>query len=113
MGLSSRERHALDSIEGALAGSDPRLAAMLTAFTRLSAGERMPELERIPAGRRHPHHGERRTGWQRAGLVICLLISIALIAAAAASRGSQHGCRVPLARICSPRFPVHVPPPAT
>jgi hypothetical protein len=42
MSLSARDRHALESIGTALASSDPKLASMLGAFTRLTAGEDMP-----------------------------------------------------------------------
>ena len=46
MSLSAREQQALDSIKSGLAGSDPELAALLSAFTRLASGEEMPDRER-------------------------------------------------------------------
>ena len=42
MSLSERDQQALDGIEDGLAGSTPKLAAMLATFTRLTAGEEMP-----------------------------------------------------------------------
>ena len=62
MSLSAREQHALDCIGDELSGTDPKLASMLTAFTRLTAGEEMPTRESIRPGwawrtgrRRDPH----------------------------------------------------------
>ena len=42
------EQRALDSIGDGLAGSDPRLAALLGTFTRLASGEKMPVREELP-----------------------------------------------------------------
>jgi Protein of unknown function (DUF3040) len=42
MSLSTREQLALDGIANKLAGSDPRLAALLVTFARLTSGEAMP-----------------------------------------------------------------------
>ena len=42
MSLSERDQQALDGIEDGLAGSTPKLAAMLATFTRLTVGEEMP-----------------------------------------------------------------------
>lgn len=41
MSLNQLETQALGSIADGLAGSDPRLASMLTIFSRLAAGEEM------------------------------------------------------------------------
>ena len=60
MSLSAREQHALDCIADELSGTDPKLASMLTAFTRLTAGEEMPARESIRPGRAW------RTGRRRA-----------------------------------------------
>jgi hypothetical protein len=53
MHLSSREQRLLDRISEAESQSDPRLASMLAAFGRLTAGEAMPDREqqKISAGR--------------------------------------------------------------
>jgi hypothetical protein len=47
MSLNEPQRQALGSIEDGLAGSDPRLAFMLTIFSRLAADEEMPVREKI------------------------------------------------------------------
>ncbi len=134
MSLSVREQQALDSIEHGLSGSDPRLALMLATFTRLTAGEEMSVREKIQAGRRQAtrrSHGNRRLplrditglqarrmrsrlGWQRAALLLWLLISIVLIAVAlAVSRGSGGGsCAVSWAS-CAVHSPGHAARPAT
>lgn len=52
MSLSAHDRRALGLIEEGVAGSDPHLAAMLSAFSRLADGEAMPGHERIEGGRR-------------------------------------------------------------
>ncbi len=87
MSLSPAEQHALDSIEGGLAGTDPKLARLLAAFTRLAAGEEMPASERIHPPRRRwggrpggtggtgPH-----TRWESLALAVWLTTAIALIA---------------------------------
>lgn len=109
MSLSAREQQALDSIEDRLAHSDPKLAALLATFTRLTSSELMPVREKILAAwpqvtrclrdtqrrwylnarcwqaRRTGH----RPGWQRTMLLLWLLVSIALIMVAlSVSRGS-------------------------
>src|SRR5262249_54850123 len=42
MSLTEPETQALGAIADGLAGADPRLASMLTIFSRLAAGEEMP-----------------------------------------------------------------------
>ena len=56
MSFTDLERQALGSIADGLAGSDPRLASMLTIFSRLAAGEEMPAARRpgYGAGGRPP-----------------------------------------------------------
>src|SRR6516162_8831809 len=53
MSLTEPETQALGCIADGLAGSDPRLASMLTIFSRLAAGEEMPAREKTRARRRH------------------------------------------------------------
>ncbi len=109
MSLSAREQHALDCIVDDLARTDPKLASMLAAFTRLTAGEEMPTRESIRPGRRwrtgrprdrrppgpepagRPARGRRR--WldrQRVGLAIWLLIAVGLIAGAVATTAGDR-----------------------
>jgi hypothetical protein len=95
MSLSAWEQQALDSIKEGLARSDPRLAALLATFTRLGSDEEMPVREKIRAGswravgrrrcrprsKSHRHVGsmDQRTGFQRAALLVYLLITGVLI----------------------------------
>ena len=111
MSLNESEKQALGSIEGGLAGSDPRLASMLTIFGRLAAGEEMPVREKIqvrrgrPAthrsrrARRHPRRGIAarqasrlylRLGWPQAMLLLWAVISAALLATALVLNTSGH-----------------------
>jgi hypothetical protein len=47
MSLSTGQQRVLESIEGRLAESDPRLVALFTIFTRLTRAEKMPWFEQI------------------------------------------------------------------
>jgi len=50
MGLPVRQRKALDRIERALRGSDPRLAALYAVFGRLTRDEEIPRIEQLRYG---------------------------------------------------------------
>ena len=50
MSLTQPETQALGAIADGLAGADPRLASMLTIFSRLAAGEEMPAREKTERG---------------------------------------------------------------
>ena len=99
------EPQALDSIARALGGSDPKLASLLTTFSRLASSEEMPPHEKARSPLRHPPHRRwprprrgkalhRRRGPQRAAFVlIWLLTSITLITVAVIiSRGGPVSC---------------------
>jgi hypothetical protein len=109
MSLNQLETKALGSIADGLAGADPRLASMLTIFSRLAAGEEMPAREKTRArrgrpaahcprrARRHPRRGTARPqprrryvrrGRQRAMLVLGAVLSAALLTAALALNAS-------------------------
>jgi hypothetical protein len=110
MSLSAREKRALHSIEGGLAGSAPQLASLLATFSQLAAGEEMPERAKIRAlpphrarrPRQHPgrdgvlRHARRlylRLGWQQTMLLLWLVVSLGLIAVALVlSRGGHAAC---------------------
>jgi hypothetical protein len=49
MGLPASQRRILERIEGTLRGSDPRLAALFSIFTRLTSDEEMPRIEQVRA----------------------------------------------------------------
>ena len=103
MSLTEPETQALGAIAHGLTGSDPRLASMLTIFSRLAAGEEMPAREKIPVrhGRPAAHRPRRarryprqsvafpqprrpypRLGGQQAMLLLWAVISAALLTAA-------------------------------
>jgi hypothetical protein len=115
MSLNAWEQQALDSIKDGLAGSDPELAALLSAFTRLASGEEMQDTEKIPAGSRRAWRRLRRARWrctvrrvcrrlgiQRAAVLVWLLTTVAVIAVALAlNAGGGHGtCTATAAMIC-------------
>jgi len=131
MSFTELERQALGSIADGLAGSDPRLASMLTIFSRLAAGEEMPAREktRVRRGRlaarrprrarRRPHRGAARPqarglyarpGWQQAMLLLWVVISAGLIAVALVLSISGHNaCIQPMGTAC-PAPPSHSGP---
>ena len=96
MSLSAWEQDALDSIKHGLADSDPELVAQLAMFTRLASGEDMPVREKIQAVKRRVARRRRRMyqrlGVGRAMLLVWLVTTAALIAAAVgSSRASGTG----------------------
>jgi hypothetical protein len=125
MSLNAREQQALDSIKNGLAGSDPELAALLSAFTRLASGEEMPGREKVPAlsrwtvrrsrrGRRRSgvRRTYRRLGFLRAALLLSwVLTTAALIAVALTlSTGGDHGtCTETVAMACGAPDPGRSP----
>jgi hypothetical protein len=111
MSLNQLQTQALGSIADGLAGSDPRLASMLTIFSRLAAGEEMPAREKRrvrrwrPAAhrprraRRHPRRGTAlpqprrlhpRLGLQPAMLVLGAVVSAALLTTGLTLNASGH-----------------------
>jgi hypothetical protein len=124
MSLSAWEQQALDSIKDGLAGSDPELAALLSAFTQLASGEEMPDREKVRAGSRRALRRLRRARWrpsarracqrlgiQRAVLLLWLLTTAAVIAVALAlNAGGDHGiCTETVAMICVDQALQHSP----
>ena len=114
MSLTQPETQALGAIADGLAGADPRLASMLTIFSRLAAGEEMParQTTRVRRGRpaaprprrarRHPRRGTARPqprrlhprlGWQQARLVVAAVISAALVGRPARNHLPRFGAR--------------------
>lgn len=107
MSLSAQEQQALNAIGDNLSVSDPELASLLATFTRLTAGENMPEREKTREGTRraarrpgrhrrhrlrgraHPSAGRPRRllFWQVASLVFGVLLAVAVVAGAMAITG--------------------------
>src|SRR5215470_1258380 len=121
MSLTEPHRQALGAIADGLAGSDPRLASMLTIFSQLAAGEEMPAREKTrvrrrrpavlrPRRARYPRRGTAfpqprrryaRLGWQQAMLVLGAVISAALLTAALVLNASGHKvCVRPMGTAC-------------
>ncbi len=91
MGLSAWEQQALDSIKSGIVVSDPELAALLSAFTRLASGEEMPDRENVSTGppqflrrlHRSRWHYRLRRARQRGGFQKTALLSLWLLTTAA------------------------------
>jgi hypothetical protein len=124
MSLSAWEWYALDSIEGELAGSAPRLVALVSAFNRLASDEEMPDRGEIQAGpRRAPCRARSRSclrrmrrylGIQHAAVLLWLLITFALLATglalnAAGDHGPCTGKTEMAAMACVGQAPRHSP----
>jgi hypothetical protein len=130
MSLNEPEMQALGWIQDGLAGSDPRLASMLSIFSRLAAGEEMPAREKIPVrgrpaadrprrARRHPRRDIAlpqarrlypRLGLQQAMLLLWVVISAGLLAIALVLSTRGHkGCIQSMGTTC-PSTPRHSMP---
>jgi hypothetical protein len=104
MSLVGWEHQALDSIQSALGHTDPKLASMLTTFTRLAASEQMPAHEKVRSPLGHPprrHRSRLRRGeaphrhrsLQRAVILTWLITTTAMITVAVIlSRGGPASC---------------------
>lgn len=123
MSLRPHEQRILTQIEGALRAGDPKLAGMLSVFTRLTALEAIPVDEYVPVSpmARHGFTGSRHdaasrhdtaaragvmsprgamSGWTRGSLLmtaaLVLILFISAIAAGCAGRSrpeSPGACR--------------------
>src|SRR6516164_4034390 len=130
MSLTQPETQALGAIADGLAGADPRLASMLTIFSRLAAGEEMPARQKTRARRGRPAHRPRRArrhprwgtafpqarrlhprlGWQQAMLLLGAVISAALLTAALALTASgPTTCARPMGTACPLPSITHMP----
>jgi hypothetical protein len=136
MSLSAWEQQALDSIKDTLAASDPKLASLLNAFSRLASGEEMPTREAIRVRRRRaarrPHRKRRRhgadqrrhradqvtrhvrrvresLGSQRTALLLWLVITVILIAVTLVlnSGNAPTTCTYPWSISCINSAPAH------
>jgi len=112
--LSAHDKEALDLIEEGLGATDPRFAALLSAFSQLTDGGEMPARERIRgAGRpsafrgllyrdsRPGRHTRSRQTFYWVTVAVWLLISAAMVSVAlvlshsgpaACARGQGTGC---------------------
>ena len=130
MSFTELERQALGSIAAGLTDSDPRLASMLTIFSRLAAGEEMPPREKTRARRgrpathrprrirRHPRRGTvfpqarrryARMDRQLAMLLLWAVISAGLLAVVLVLNTSHKTCIRSIGTACpSPSTPQRV-----
>ena len=134
MSLTEPETQALGAVADGLAGSDPRLASMLTIFSRLAADEEMPAREKTrvrrgrPAARRprrarqYPRRGTARPharrlyarlGWQQNMLLLWAVISAALITVALVLNASGHKTCVQSIGMACPSAQSHSGPSST
>ena len=109
MSLSAWEQNILTSIKDRLAESDPALTARMATFTQLAAGEAMPVRDKLQAvsqrvvrrGARRSRRLYQRLNLGRAMLLVWLVTTLALIAAAlATSRASAETCAGPTSALC-------------
>jgi hypothetical protein len=138
MSLSAWEQQALDSIKDGLATSDPKLASLLSAFSRLASGQEMPAREAIRVGpwrpgrrprrkrrhradnwwhradqvSRHVHRVRQLLGSRRPALLLWLAITAVLIAVALAlnSGNAPATCTDWWAMGCTNSAPAHGSP---
>jgi hypothetical protein len=115
--LNAHDRQALDVIEERLAASDTRLAAMLSAFSRLADGEAIPAREQIQADRqrtvgqavRSVLPGRRPRLGLRTTMAVWLIISSVLIAVAVvlSHTGGNTACPDWPVTACRNHMPAH------
>jgi hypothetical protein len=98
------EHQALESIQGTLGHTDPKLASLLATFSRLASSEQMPAHEKVRSPLRHPPHRRRphlrrakaphrHRSLQPAVILAWLITSIAMITVAVIlSRGGPAPC---------------------
>jgi hypothetical protein len=110
MSLSAWEQNILASIKDRLAESDPALTARMAMFTRLASGEAMPVRDKLQAvsqrvvrrGTRRSRRVYQRLNLGRVMLLVWLVTTLALIAAAlATSRASAGTCTGSTSALCA------------
>jgi hypothetical protein len=128
MSLSAWEQQALDSIKDGLAASDPKLASLLSALSRLASGEEMPTREAIRVGpwraarrpsrkrrhradqvARHVQRVRQFLGSRRTALLLWLAITAILIAVALVlnNGNAPATCAYSWAMDCTNSAPAH------
>jgi len=120
MSLSANERQALDAIADGLVASAPRLAALLTTFTRQAADAEMPRHEKVGrcearvTGRlrrlyRPPDLGRGLLLWLALAMVVTMVSGIGL----AVSHSGGRTCTNSFALACTERAGPRPPRPAS
>jgi len=101
-GLPARQRRVLERTECALRGSDPKLAALYSVFSRLTRDEEMPAIEQLRTSAMHafaklrPASHVRSSGrppvrW-RAVFFFPIALALAVTAIVFAVRSNPSGC---------------------
>ena len=103
MGLGPNEQRLLGQIERALHGSDPKLAAKLATFNRLTSSEAMPLRERLL------HSPSRVVRWapvaMAAFVMFMILISVTVLSRIGPAKGSAAACGIAWVQGCQAGAP--------
>ena len=95
MSLSHHQQRQLYRIESGLLGADPRLAAMLGIFGKLSAGQAMPAREQVPARRDRIRQAAALTVQAATLAAAAIGLLLSAILALLIVIGTRHGHRMP------------------
>jgi hypothetical protein len=110
MSISAREQQALEGIEAGLTRADPKLAAMLATFTRLTSDEQMPAGEQVRTvsrrGVRMPARRGRASSHPWLPTVVMLIVTALIAVTAALAGGADSGaCARSWALTCASTVP--------
>lgn len=117
MGLNLHDRRNLRALSDDLA-SDPVLARLAGMFTRLTAGEAMPEREQTRPSRardpvRWPHcHGRQASPAMVILVWLLLVLAVGIGVTAGVVAVAQAHCAAPGVTACAPPAPHHSSGPA-
>jgi hypothetical protein len=95
MSLNHRQQHQLYRIEFRLRRSEPHLAAMLTVFDRLSAGEGLPAWEQVSCRRDRIGQAAAQIRQAVAILTATVIVLIGAVLALMTAPFSDRRCRPP------------------
>jgi hypothetical protein len=95
MSLNHRQQYQLHRIESRLLRSDPQLAAMLTVFVRLSAGQRMPAWEQVFSRQDRIRQAATQIAAAIVVLAAALMVLIGAVVALITAPFSDHRSRRP------------------
>jgi hypothetical protein len=95
MSLNHRQQHQLYRIESRLRRSEPHLAAMLTVFDRLAAGEGRPAWEQVSCRRDRIGQATTQITQAIAVLAATVIVLISAVLALMTAPFSDRRCRPP------------------
>jgi hypothetical protein len=111
MSITPREQQALERIEAGLTGADPKLAAMLATFTRLTSDEKMPAGEQVrtvsrPGVRTRQGRGRASAHPWLPTTAVLLIVTVLIAVTAALAGGADSGaCARSWALTCASTVP--------